>query len=77
MNQKQGIKAVYSTKEKALLASLVETCKDKLESKKTDSTTNAVKNDTWKSIAEQYNTHDVTARNAGQLKKCWENMKYK
>lgn len=77
MSEKQSTKAVYSTKEKALLVSLVETFKDKLESKRTDGTTNAIKSETWNTIANQYNTHDVTIRTPGQLKKCWENVKYK
>lgn len=73
----RSTKVVYSIKEKALLASLVERFKNQLENKKTDGSSNSAKTESWATITEQYNPHDVVKRTTLQLKKCWENLKYK
>lgn len=70
-------KVVYSIKEKTLLAAIVERFKDQLENKKTNRSSKAEKSERWAEITEQYNFYNVIKRTTAQLKKCWENMKYK
>ncbi|XP_077523593.1 myb/SANT-like DNA-binding domain-containing protein 3 [Amblyomma americanum] len=68
----------FTFEEKEILLGLVKTYQHVLECKKTDVSSLAKKNATWKEIAGLFNSHHgVTRRDPNQLKKCWANMKQK
>lgn len=77
-NKVEGSKIVpYTTREKALLASLVAKYTI-VENKKTDAATTQMKAKGWEMISRDYNAQgDVISlpRSVAQLKKLWNNLK--
>lgn len=69
----------FSSFEKNLLLVLMEEFGKIIEDKKTDSVTSEKKEQAWAALAEKFNgaTGIKEARDKGQLKGCWKNLKAK
>ncbi|KAJ8948828.1 hypothetical protein NQ318_013480 [Aromia moschata] len=68
--------ANFNNEEEALLVSLVNKYKEKIECRKTDMMTNATKMETWKKIANEFNSSsEVSFRDAKILKNKYDNIK--
>ncbi|XP_030760793.1 myb/SANT-like DNA-binding domain-containing protein 3 [Sitophilus oryzae] len=78
---KSGSKrTAYTHNEKLLLATLVDKHKNLLEDKKNDADTVQQKQQEWERIAVEYNAQATminVRRTAAQLKKLWNNLKYR
>lgn len=78
--KKNGCKKRWFTaEEKTLLQQLVLDNESVILSRKNDGVSVHLKKEVWLSIAEQFNTHPqtVTHRSSVELRRCWENMKFK
>lgn len=78
--KKNGCKKRWFTAdEKTLLRHLVLDNESVILSRKNDGVSVHLKKEVWLSIADQFNVHPqtVTQRNSVELRRCWENMKFK
>lgn len=78
--KKNGCKKRWFTaEEKTLLQQLVLDNESVILSRKNDGVSVHLKKEVWLNIADQFNNHPqtVTHRSSVELRRCWENMKFK